>query len=67
MNRIVFPLVVVLAGAISGSTQGDTFGIESNTFDIDFVTIGNPGNIADYTGGPTPAGKVDYIHRLGQF
>jgi sulfatase modifying factor 1 len=36
-------------------------------FDIDFVTIGNLGNIADTTGDPNPAGKVDYAFSMGMF
>ena len=36
------------------SAHADTFGSGSNTFDIDFVTIGNPGNADDTTGKPKP-------------
>ena len=39
------------------TARADTFGSGSNAFDIDFVTIGNPGNAADTTGDPNPAGK----------
>ncbi|NDB96396.1 MAG: DUF5011 domain-containing protein, partial [Verrucomicrobia bacterium] len=35
-----------------------TFGSGTNQFSIDFVTIGNPGNPADTTGNPNPAGSV---------
>jgi hypothetical protein len=45
--------------------KADTFGV-LNPFDIEFVTIGNPGNPADTTGNPNPAGKVDYSYRIGQ-
>ena len=38
-----------------------------NTFDIEFVTIGNPGNAADTTGNPNPAGSVPYTYRMGKF
>ena len=31
-----------------------------NTFNMEFVTIGNPGNAADTTGAPNPAGAVGY-------
>ena len=51
----------------ASSTQADTFGSGANTFDIDFVTIGNPSNDPDTTGRPNPAGKVDYGYRMGQF
>ena len=50
------------------STAGaDTFGSGANQFDIDFVTIGNPGNAADTTGDPNPAGSVAETYRIGQF
>ena len=38
----------------------ETFGSGSNQFSIDFVRIGNPGNAADTTGSPNPAGSVAY-------
>ena len=47
-------------------TQADTFGT-LNPFEIEFVTVGNPGNAADNTGNPNPAGKVDYSYRIGKF
>ena len=45
----------------------DSFGSGASSFDIDFVTIGNPGNPADTTGKPNPAGKVEYTYRMGKF
>ncbi len=39
----------------------------ANEFTIDFVPIGNPGNTADTTGSPNPAGKVDYFYRMGKY
>ena len=45
----------------------DTFGSGANTFDIEFVGIGDPNNAADTTGSPNPAGKVDYAYRMGKF
>ena len=58
-----FSLVLSFASA----TYADTFGSGSTLFEIDFVTIGDPGNADDFTGDPNPAGKVDYIYRIGQF
>lgn len=49
------------------SAQADTFGSGANTFDIQFVTIDNPGNAADATGAPNPAGSVGYIYNIGKF
>jgi hypothetical protein len=45
----------------------DTFGSGTNAFDIEFVTIDNPGNAADTTGAPNPAGAVPYTYRIGKF
>ena len=49
------------------AANADTFGSGPNTFDIEFVTVGNPGNADDTWGSPNPAGKVDYTYRMGQF
>lgn len=49
------------------SAQADTFGSGPNTFDIEFVRIGNPGNPDDATGYPIPVGKVDYVYRIGKY
>jgi formylglycine-generating enzyme len=44
-----------------------TFGTGSNQFQMEFVTIGNPGNAADTTGNPNPAGSVAYTYGIGKF
>jgi hypothetical protein len=44
--------------------SADTFGSGVNQFTIDFVTIGDPGNPADTTGNPNPAGSVEYPYRI---
>ena len=36
----------------------DVFGSGTNEFEIEFVTIGNPGNPPDLTGNPRPAGSA---------
>lgn len=56
-----------MALSCAANAYADTFGIALNTFDIEFVTIGNPGNPADTTGNPNPAGSVPYIYRMGKF
>ncbi|MFV1969187.1 MAG: formylglycine-generating enzyme family protein [Pirellulaceae bacterium] len=56
-----------LALCCASTAQADTFGNGLNTFDIDFVTIGNPGNAADVTGDPNSAGSVAETFRMGQF
>ena len=59
--------MTILAAAVSiifvDRAEADTFGSGLNTFDIEFVTIGNPGNAADTTGNPSspyPTGAVGY-------
>jgi formylglycine-generating enzyme required for sulfatase activity len=41
-------------------------GTGDNAFTMEFVTIGNPGNAADTTGSPNPAGSVAYTYNLGK-
>ena len=57
-----------LALSWASAACADTFGTDpNNMFDIEFVTIGNPGNAADTTGNPNPAGSVPYTYRIGKF
>ncbi len=44
-----------------------SFGSGGNTFNMEFVTIGNAGNAADTTGAPNPAGAVGYEYGIGKF
>jgi formylglycine-generating enzyme required for sulfatase activity len=44
-----------------------TFGSGANTFTMEFVPIGNPGNAADTTGDPNPAGSVPYTYNIGKY
>ena len=68
MNKAFAILCTALIFSCSASSAAaDTFGIGSNSFDIEFVTIGNPGNPPDTTGRPTPAGSVPYPYRIGKF
>ena len=60
--------VLVLAGAsVNAQTITQTFGSGANAFSMDFVTIGNPGNAADTTGSPNPAGSVAYAYNIGKY
>ena len=34
---------------------------------MEFVTIGNPNNVADTTGSPNPAGSVAYTYNIGKY
>ena len=66
MNRL---FAVFLLGSLSAQAQTIThsFGSGVNQFSIDFVTIGNPGNAADTTGSPNPAGSVGYVYKIGKY
>lgn len=67
MKTIIATVVAALWLCCVHATTADTFGSGSNTFDIEFVTIGSPGNAADTTGSPNPAGSVAYEYRIGKF
>ena len=60
----VCSLVVALP---STRAVADTFGSSANTFEIEFVEIGDPGNAADTTGESNPAGAVDYVYNIGKY
>jgi formylglycine-generating enzyme required for sulfatase activity len=64
---VVAGAIISIIGTIS-SCHADTitFGSGSNTFTMEFVTIGNPGNTADTTGTPNPAGSVGYTYGIGK-
>lgn len=63
-------LVVLIAVGISSSAipaAADVFGSGANSFEVEFVTIGDPANAADTTGDPNPAGSVLYDYRMGKY
>ena len=62
-----FTLSIVLTTIAAVPAVGDTFGSGNNQFVIEFVTIGDPGNPADTTGDPNPAGAVNYTYRIGKY
>lgn len=59
---LLLPLSVVASNA-----SADMFGTGTNTFEIEFVSIGNPNNPDDVTGAPNPVGKVEYSFRMGKY
>jgi hypothetical protein len=65
--KTILSVIALQILLLSVSARGDTFGSGANAFNIDFVTIGNPGNAADTTGDPNPAGSVPYTYRIGKF
>jgi len=62
--RIVLACLPTISFA---QTITQNFGSGANAFTMDFVTIGNPGNVADTTGSPNPAGSVAYIYNIGKY
>jgi formylglycine-generating enzyme required for sulfatase activity len=66
MNRFLSILVVAaLAQASLPAARGDVFGSGASSFEIEFVTVGNPGNPPDAN--PNPAGAVPYEYRIGKY
>jgi Sulfatase-modifying factor enzyme 1 len=68
MKRIIALFFLTLASSarpFMSDARADTFGSGANSFDIDFVTIGNPGNPPDAN--PNPAGAVPYEYRIGKY
>ena len=68
MNKLLV-LSLLALGYQSASAQlvTESFGSGDNVFSMDFVTIGNPNNVADTTGAPNPAGSVAYTYNLGKY
>ena len=68
MNKLLI-LSLLALGYQSASAQlvTESFGSGANAFSMDFVTIGNPNNVADTTGAPNPAGSVAYTYNLGKY
>ena len=69
-NMKIFVSLTILALGYQSASAGsllETFGTGANAFTMEFVTIGNPGNAADTTGNPNPAGSVAYTYNLGKY
>src|ERR687887_287515 len=63
-NRVRVLLILAVC-AMGAPARADNFGSGANSFDIDFVTVGNPGNPPDAN--PNPAGAVPYEYRIGKY
>ena len=50
-----------------GEVTTDLFGHNENSFVIDFVAVGDPGNVNDPVAIPYPMGGVSYPYRIGKF
>ena len=67
MNKLLIVSILALGYQTASATSLlETFGAGANEFTMEFVTIGNPGNAADTTGAPNPAGSVAYTYNLGK-
>jgi formylglycine-generating enzyme len=67
MKSIAAVICLVLIEATACVSRADTFGSGTNLFTIDFTEIANPGNAADLSGDPNPAGAVGYTYRIGTY
>jgi sulfatase modifying factor 1 len=67
MKRVFSFLFAVVCLVTAGVARADTFGSGTNSFNIDFVTIGNPGNPPDMGGVPIQAGSVPYLYQIGKY
>ncbi len=67
MKRTAWCFAAVGIWLVSGASlvRGDVFGSGANSFEIEFVTIGSPGNPADLSGGGL--GAVLYEYRIGKY
>ena len=67
--KLILTVTLLALGYQTASAQlvTESFGSGDNAFTMDFVTIGNPGNAADTTGSPNPAGSVAYTYNLGKY
>jgi formylglycine-generating enzyme len=65
--KFTLVLVFILTLALCDSVLADGFGSGANAFTIDFVTVGNPGNVADTPGFPHSVGAVAYTYNIGKY
>jgi formylglycine-generating enzyme len=66
-TRVALALAILGAAVVPSQAGVVSFGSGANSFQMEFVTIGNPGNVADNTGAPNPAGSVGYNYGIGKF
>jgi len=78
MRNLILSALLLASVFQSAFAQGllqEQFGSGANAFTMEFVTIGNPGNVADTTGGsypiiyrsPNPFGSVANAYNLGKY
>ena len=65
---LAFGVLACLALTVgSAAVHAETFGSGDHVFDIEFVTIGDAGNLADTESNLDPFGAVAYEYRIGKF
>lgn len=65
MKRVLWIWLLLVFGPITNLCYADTFGSGASSFNIEFVPIGDPGNLQDDF--PNPAGAVGYRYRMGKY
>ena len=65
-------MTVVAMVLTAGTVQADVFNMTGGLTSVEFVTVGNPGNAGEWSGGggDSPGaivGGVDYTFRMGKF
>jgi hypothetical protein len=65
VNRLLACSIAAAHFLCGNISTADTFGSGANSFEIEFVTIGHPGNPPDAN--PNPAGAVPYKYRIGKY
>jgi sulfatase modifying factor 1 len=66
-TRVALALMVAGTAYAPSYAAVVSFGSGVNQFNMEFVTIGNPGNLPDTTGVPNPAGAVGHTYDIGKF
>jgi formylglycine-generating enzyme len=66
-KAIVRGFLAVAVASCAVVAQADTITHGGTTINMDFVTVGDPGNTADTTGSPNPCGSVGYTYRIGKY
>jgi hypothetical protein len=67
MKRLFLVLSAVAWLTAADVCRADTFGSGTNSFNIDFATVGNPGNPPGMGGVPIQAGSVGYTYQIGKY
>ncbi|MFM8574231.1 MAG: SUMF1/EgtB/PvdO family nonheme iron enzyme, partial [Pirellula sp.] len=66
VNSVVCSMFAILSPGTANAGIV-TFGTDSNQFQIEFVTIGNPNNPDDTTGSPSQVGSVAYTYGIAKY